>query len=83
MLRALAHLTEDRVEEGFLVIMEESPSVPGMDDFNDYFVRQWMENTEIGFLWLCSGVRHRTTNIIETYHHTVNSNFPRKPNWYL
>ena len=82
MLASLAHLPEENVEEGFLTVMKTSPNSTEDTLFNDYFCKQWFENRAVGLTWVCSGERHRTTNLIESWHHRMNGHFNSKPNWY-
>ena len=42
-----------------------------------YFVRSFQIKRN-----QCSGERHRTTNLIESWHHRMNDHFNAKPNWY-
>ena len=74
MLASLALLPQHLIEEGFFVVMADSPDeqLPALIEFNNYFVSQWMENPVIGLSWSCAGESHRTKNFIEPWHHRVN-----------
>ena len=75
MLASLAHLPEENVVEGFLAVMETSPNSKEVQAFNYYFCDQWLDNQAVGLTWFCSGECHRTTNLIESWHHRRNGNF--------
>jgi hypothetical protein len=72
MCAALAHMPLDAIDEGWLHIMESSPDYSKVQDFNDYFVEQWLENDVIQYIWNCNGERHRTTNALEEWHNRLN-----------
>lgn len=74
MCAALAFLKPEHVEEGFAEIHSQAPENEKLTKFFDYFVDQWLENTEIPVsLWSCYQRRHRTTNAVEGWHHRINS----------
>lgn len=69
---SLAHIPIYALEDGWLFIMENSPFCEKITKFNDYFVTQWMDNDNIGKIWNCFGLRHRTTNALEGWHNRLN-----------
>lgn len=80
MCAALAHLPPDYIEDGFLHIMETTPTIEAIVQFNDYFVSQWIENDRF---WVCYNERHRTTNTVEGWHNRLNRKIGKHhPNFY-
>lgn len=69
---ALAHLPPHSIEDGWISIMETAPQIEAVQNFNDYFVEQWLENSVIGDMWVCFNERHRTTNALEGWHNRLN-----------
>ncbi|KAF8785187.1 hypothetical protein HNY73_010761 [Argiope bruennichi] len=47
MCAALAHLPEDDIEDGWLSIQETSPLQSKLQQFYDYFVKEWLDNSVI------------------------------------
>ncbi|XP_049886598.1 uncharacterized protein LOC126381107 [Pectinophora gossypiella] len=77
---ALALLPRHAVDDAFLHIMARSPNNDQVTKFNDYFVETWL--TETAFFhdkWCCYDQKHRTTNIVESWHATVNKKGYQKP----
>lgn len=73
MCSALAHLPLDQVDEGWLLIQENTPNHEKLSKFYDYFVEQWLENSIIPKdMWNCYGERHRTNNAVEGWNHRLN-----------
>ncbi|KAF9421547.1 hypothetical protein HW555_002480 [Spodoptera exigua] len=72
LLTVLAHLPPEAVTDGYLYIMEDSPTDEAVTKFNDYFVKQWFENNLMKDKWCCYGERHRTTNKLEGWHAMLN-----------
>lgn len=77
---ALAHLPVDFVEDGWLAIMEEAPDTDNITKFNNYFVSTWLDSATFPIsLWNCEGQRHRTTNLVESWHKRLNNVSSKKP----
>lgn len=75
---ALSFLKPADVEEGWLFIMENITPHSQMTEFLDYFVGQWMENSNIPIsLWNSYRHRHRTNNAVEGWNHKINSSVGR------
>jgi len=72
MCAALSHLPPEHTDDGWINIMENCPSEHLIQEFNDYFVDQWLENNKIRDMWICFKERHRTTNSLEGWHHRLN-----------
>lgn len=72
MCAALSHIPTEYTIDGWLEIMENAPTNVQVEEFNDYFVNQWLENDLIGDMWVCYGERHRTTNAVEGWHSRLN-----------
>lgn len=76
----LAHLPKEAVENGWLYIMSQCPNDKNIVKFNDYFVRTWLNETSIfADKWSCNFSQHRTTNMVESWHSTVNKKINSKP----
>lgn len=70
---ALAHLPKSSVSDGWLYIMSRSPRDAKLSKFNDYFVEQWLCESSFFFdKWCCYNRQHRTTNMVENWHSTIN-----------
>ncbi|CAH0562833.1 unnamed protein product [Brassicogethes aeneus] len=52
--------------------MDYSPINTALEEFNDYFVGEWLENDAIGNMWNCYKEKHRTTNSLEAWHSKLN-----------
>ncbi|CAL1272081.1 unnamed protein product [Larinioides sclopetarius] len=69
MCTALAHLPEADIDEGWLCIQETSPQHAKLQEFFDYFVKEWLENSIITTrIWNCYRQQHRTNKVIEGWH---------------
>lgn len=81
MCAALSRIPVPAVEDGWCYIMESAPN--SVEDFNDYFVEQWLENPNLPVeIWNCCGERHRTTNSLEGWHSKLNKRIPKNhPNY--
>lgn len=78
MCSALALIPLQDIDEGWLIIMENSPDNEKLKLFHDYFVEQWLENTIISKdIWNCFQKRHRTNNIVEGWDSRLNKQFNR------
>ncbi|KAF0759758.1 MULE domain-containing protein [Aphis craccivora] len=78
MCSALALIPLQDIDEGWLIIMENSPDNEKLKLFHDYFVEQWLENTIISkYIWNCFQKRHRTNNIVEGWNSRLNKQLNR------
>lgn len=77
---ALAFLPTEDVEDGWLAIMETCPVNEKITNFNNYFVDTWLNNPSLHYsIWNCQGERHRTTNLVEAWHKSLNGVLKKKP----
>lgn len=85
MCAALAYLPIDKVEEGWLMIMDSVPQNEKLTLFLDYFVKQWMENQNVPIeMWNIHQHRHRTNNAVESWNSKLNSIIGKQhPNVFL
>ena len=73
MCAALAYLPTEHIDNGWLSIQEDSPRTEKLEEFYDYFVDQWLENSRIGInVWNCYKRRHRTNNVVEGWNNKLN-----------
>ena len=74
MVAALAHLPVDDVIDGWLAVMEDYPANnQKLNAWNDYFVSQWVENSNLPLsIWNVCGEEHRTNNTCEGYNNRLN-----------
>lgn len=79
---SLALIPEQYINDGWLYIMEDCPQNNLISAFNDYFVENWLDNKTIARNWNVYGQRHRTTNLVESWHSKINRkiNGRNKPN---
>lgn len=47
--------------------------------FNDYFVEQWLEPVNMIEKWCCYKEKHRTTNLVEAWHHRLKNYLGTNP----
>lgn len=76
----LAHLPKEAIESGWLYVMSHCPKDENIFKFNVYFVNTWLNETSF-FVdkWSCNNMQHRTTNMVESWHSTVNKKINSKP----
>jgi len=73
MCSALAHIPIDDIDEGWIIIMTNTPDNDKLQIFYDYFIEQWLENPIISrSVWNCYQRRHRTNNIVEGWNSKLN-----------
>ncbi|KAF0713219.1 MULE domain-containing protein [Aphis craccivora] len=80
MCCALAHIPISDIDEGWIIIMSNTPDNDKLTLFYDYFIEQWLENPIISRgMWNCHKRRHRTNNIVEGWNSKLNKllNTPR------
>jgi hypothetical protein len=74
MCAALAYQPIDKVEEGWLMIMESVQENEKLTLFLDYFVEKWMENQNVPIeMWNIQQHRHRTNNAVAGWNSKLNS----------
>lgn len=73
MCSALAYLPLEDVDDGWLLIQEQTDNNEKLVAFYDYFVIQWLENPIVGKkIWNCYGKKHRTNNAVEGWNNRLN-----------
>ena len=72
MIAALAHIPPQCIDYGYDHLMANVPAAEGIVEFNNYVTEQWFNNPHVGYMWNCYNERHRTTNIVETWHSCLN-----------
>ncbi|KAL4126003.1 hypothetical protein QTP88_010235 [Uroleucon formosanum] len=78
MCSALALITLQDIDEGWLIIMESNPNNEKLKLFHDYFVEQWLENEIMSKnIWNCYQKRHRTNNVVEGWNSRLNKQINR------
>ena len=65
-------------DDGWLYIMEDSPSDSETLKFNNYFVEQWLENKSVKGMCNFYGQQNRTNNKVEGWHSRLNRNLSGK-----
>lgn len=76
----LAHLPKEFIDSGWLYIMSQCPNDETIVQFNNYFVETWLsESSFFADKWSCSNNHHRTTNMVESWHATINKKVKSKP----
>lgn len=79
MCGALSHLPVDKVDDGWLYTMEETPQNPKLTNFLDYFADQWLDNSRVPKeLWNVHGQRHRTNNVVQGWNSNSNKVIGKK-----
>lgn len=74
MCAALAFLKPEEVEDGWVEIHSHAPENTKLSQFFDYFVENWLENTQFPLtMWSCHERRHRTTNSVEGWNNRLNT----------
>lgn len=82
MCAALAYLPLEDLDDGWLTIQESSPNNEKLQEFYDYYVEQWLQNSTITKnMWNCYNKMHRTNNAVEGWNnrlgHVVSRSHPR------
>lgn len=62
----------------WISIIEDHSETKELKDFKKYFERQWLSKLSPELL-SCSENAHRTTNVLEGWHHRLNVKFPKRP----
>lgn len=69
---ALAHLPSTKIHEGWFCVTEEyAGRIPNIKAFNKYMTNQWIKIEMIKVL-SSYGQRHRTNNVVESWHRKIN-----------
>lgn len=68
---ALAHLPPLKIHEGWLVVKAAAPEGKNIEAFNIYMSKQWIR-FEMVHIMSCYGHRHRTNNVVESWHKSIN-----------
>lgn len=77
----LALLPREVIDNAWLYVMSQCPNDETLVLFNDYFVNTWL--TETSFFadkWCVYDKEHRTTNMLESWHSTINKKNYKTPN---
>ncbi|KAF9796848.1 hypothetical protein SFRURICE_001198, partial [Spodoptera frugiperda] len=77
---ALSHIPPQFVDDGWLYIMAESPSIDNYRKFNDYFVSTWLEDNVNSNIWCTYNEYHKTNNIVESWNNRIRKYIKVKPN---
>jgi hypothetical protein len=74
MCAVLAHLLISKVEESWLMIVENDTQKEKVTLFLDYYFQQSMENQNVSIeMWNINEHRHRTNNAVEGWYSKLNS----------
>lgn len=74
MCAALAFLKPEEVQDGWMEVHSQAPESPKLSLFFDYFIENWLENSEFPVeMWNCHQRRHRTTNSVEGWNNRLNT----------
>jgi len=66
MYAALAYLLNNKLEEGWLMILEHAPQNEQLTLFPDYYIQQLMENQNVPIeMWNINKHRYRTNNAVK------------------
>lgn len=68
----LALIPPQHLNEGWNYILKWSPCTESILKFNEYFKKQWLDNTLLSNMWNCEGEEYRTTNHLEGWHAKIN-----------
>lgn len=77
---ALSHLPSELVNEGWLYVMEEAPNSNCVTQFNDYFVKTWLENSVLADTWCTFRQMNKTNNVVEIWNGHIKKYIKSKPN---
>jgi len=73
MCAVLAHLLINKVEESWLMIVENAPQKEKLTVFFDYYFQQSMENQNVSIeMWNTNEHRHRTNSAVEGWNSKLN-----------
>lgn len=77
---ALSHLPSEVIDDAWLYVMSKCSNYGNVTKFNDYFVDTWLVESSFFFnRWSCYKQQNRTTNMVESWHATVNKVVQKKP----
>lgn len=57
--------------EGWFYVAGESPGDVNSGKFRNYMLNEWLRDEKYIDIWCVFGERHRTTNVLESWHHTI------------
>ncbi|KAF9417931.1 hypothetical protein HW555_005076, partial [Spodoptera exigua] len=80
LCKALSHLPPDLLEDGWLYVMAESPKSNEVTQFNDYFVKTWLEHDVFSYTWNTFNESDRTNNMVESWNARIKKTITEKPN---
>jgi len=67
---AMAYLPLDKIDEAWLIIQSNAPDDEKLNEFNNYFVENWLDSTTFSKkMWNCHHEKYRTNNIIKVWNH--------------
>ncbi|GFX92420.1 uncharacterized protein TNCV_1706961 [Trichonephila clavipes] len=73
IISALAYLPKEHIDDAWRIVWEKSFSIDKITPFIDYFVEQWMSNTNMPVkVWNVCGQHHRT-NSVERWNSKLNA----------
>lgn len=78
LCKTLSLIPQEMKDDGWLYIMEDSPSDSETLKFNNYFVEQWLENKSVKGMCNFYGQQNRTNNKVEGWHSRLNRNLSGK-----
>ncbi|XP_073967357.1 uncharacterized protein [Choristoneura fumiferana] len=76
---ALAHLPALKIHEGWMIISAASPQMSEITRFNEYMIKQWLKMDMVSIM-TCYGHRHRTNNVVESWHKKMNNRIHNNAN---
>lgn len=77
---ALSHLPPELIDDGWLYIMEEAPESKCVTQFNDYFVKTWLENSPLVNTWCTYQQMQKTNNVVESWNGHIQKYIKNRPN---
>jgi hypothetical protein len=78
LFTALALLPMDHMSNGIKYIKDESPNTSKIMLFEKYMRQTWLKNDEFILQWNVFGERHRTNNVIESWHSRLNKDMKKR-----
>uniref|UniRef100_A0A2A4K3L7 MULE transposase domain-containing protein n=1 Tax=Heliothis virescens TaxID=7102 RepID=A0A2A4K3L7_HELVI len=79
MCICLAYLPSNKIEDGWLAIIENSLPAEPVTKFNNYFVEQWLEPDGMIAKWCCYKEQHRSTNLVEAWNNRLKCHLGSNP----
>lgn len=78
LCKGLALMPENLIENGIDYIKNESTSSLKITKFLKYMERTWWKNKDYRSSWCVYGERHRTNNVVESWHSQLNKNVKKR-----